>query len=91
MSVESDDDRLALLSDFGIDVEIGGKTITAILDNLWRDANGIEVNVPVLTARTSDLSSTTRGQSVTIGDTSYTAEEFRSDELGITNIILQEV
>lgn len=91
MTVESDDDRLALLADFGVDVEIGGKVITGILDNLWEDANGVSVNVPVLTVRTKDITDFSRGQVTIVNNVRYTSEEYRNDGLGITNIILQEI
>lgn len=90
MPVESENDRLALLSDFGVDVEIGGETITGILDNEWQDMNGIAVTVPVLTVRTSDVTNYLRGQALTIAGIAYTIQEKMTDGQGIVHIILQE-
>lgn len=90
MSVESDDDRLAVLDDFGVEVVVNGKTFIAILDNEWEDSNGMSVQVPVLTARTIDFENEDRGDTVSIGNTDYTIAEQRPDGQGITYVILQK-
>ena len=90
MPVESSDDRLALLADFGVDAEIGGRVIVGILDNQFEDANGMMVQVPVLTVRTADIEQYDRGENIYIEDTQYTIAEHHVDGLGLTNVILQK-
>ena len=87
--VESDDDRLAMLEDFGIDVEIAGREIVGILDNEFEDALGTMVTVPVLTVRTSDIENDNRGDTMYIDNTAYTIAEKQDDGQGITHVILQ--
>ena len=89
MAVESEDDRMALLEDFGIIVEIAGKEITAVMDNGFEDALGTWVTVPVLTVRTSDVTDASRGDSLTIDNIAYTVAEIQPDGQGISNLVLQ--
>jgi len=90
MPVESDNDRLALLSDFGVDAEIGGKTIIGILDNQYEDANGMSVQVPVFTVRMIDINNVSRTDKIYIENTNYTVAEIQDDGQGIAHIILQK-
>jgi len=91
MSVENDDDRLAILDDFGVEIEIEGKVVIAIFDNGYEDALGQWSTVPNLTARTIDFEDYDKGQSLYVGNTAYTiAEEPHSDGQGISIIILQK-
>ena len=90
MTVESDDDRIALLADFGIDVTIGDDTVVAIFDNGFEDALGTWVTVPVLTARTTDFTSHARGTALTVGGVAYTIAEKHPDGTEISTIILQK-
>lgn len=90
MAVESDEDRLALLSDFGFEVEIGGKSVMAIFDNEWQDGNGIAVTVPVLTVRTIDVEDFPRGQTIYIENKKYSLAEPMPDGQGMTHIVLQD-
>lgn len=89
MPVESDSDRLALLNDFGVSAEIGGKTIIGILDNQYEDANGMAVQVPVFTVRMIDINSVSRGDKIHIEKVDYTVEEIQDDGQGIGHVILQ--
>lgn len=91
MPVESDDDRLALLADFGVEVEISGKTVIAIFDNGFEDGNGQWITVPVLTAREIDFTDNDKGDSLSIANVKYTiAEEPQPDGQGIVNVLLQK-
>jgi hypothetical protein len=96
MPVESDNDRLAILNDFGIEAEINGRTIIGILDNQYEDANGMAVHVPVFTVRMIDMSNVSRGDSIHIDDPyssvrNYTVAEIQDDGQGIGHVILQKV
>jgi len=89
MAVESDDDRAAILADFGEPIIIGSLTITAIFDDGYEDALGTWVTTPVLTARTMDVTSYARGTALTIAGVSYTIAEQQPDGQGISQVILQ--
>ena len=90
MSLESDDDRAAILADDGVNVTIGGGTIVALFDNGFVDALGMWSTTPVLTAQTSDFTSHDRGTSLTIGGVAYTIAEKQPDSTGMSQIILQK-
>lgn len=91
MPVESDDDRLDILSDFGVNAEVRGKTIVGILDNQYEDSNGIAVQVPVFTVRMIDINGVLRKDGIHIEKVDYTVEEIQDDGQGIGHIILQKV
>jgi len=104
MAVEDDDDRLALLADFGQVALLAPKatpanitTITGIFDNKFIEAGGfgierpLESREPVINCRTSDVSTFVRGDLLETGGINYTMETFEQDGTGFTNIILQVV
>lgn len=90
MPVESDNDRLAILNDFGIEAKIGGKSIIGILDNQYEDANGMAVQVPVFTVRMIDIANVSRRDVIYIENVKYTVEEIQDDGQGIAHVILQK-
>jgi hypothetical protein len=91
MSFESDEDRLALLADFGVDIIIGGQTVTGIFDDLYTDEFGVSGSDPTITVRTIDVASVGSGDAVSIGGVDYTARTPEPDGLGITHIPLRKV
>ena len=92
MAVEDDDDRFAMLEDFGVEAEVGGKIIIVIFDDEWIDANGISSQVPVATARKSDVDGFVKGEKIYLNKTNYTfAESPHDDGQGKVVIILQNV
>jgi len=90
MPVENDNDRLAILDDFGVEAEIGGKVIIGILDNQYEDANGMSVQTPVFTVRMIDINNVSRGDKIYIEKTPYTIAEIQDDGQGIGHVILQK-
>lgn len=88
---ETDDDRLSMLSDFGTEVEIDGRTIIAMLDNDFSDEFGIASSVPVLIARTSDVEDVARDTKLYVDNVQYTVGELQPDGQGMTYIPLQKV
>ena len=100
MPVETADDRLILLADFGESVTYtpnGGSdtTITAIFDNQYTglDAGGsVEVSMvqPRLTVRTSDVPNIDQDDAFTVRGTSYDIAVIMPDGTGITEIALEE-
>ncbi len=98
MAVEDDAMRLDFLTDFGVtdatftDVSAGSSsTITALLqtDYLLEDTGGeveVETATPIITARTSDLPSIKKGDTIVISGTTYTVVEVRPDGEGMTKV-----
>lgn len=98
MAVETDDDRLYMLNDFGVSVTYtpyGGSsvTITGIFDTAYREVNGGEVDFalyqPELLCRTSDVSNAAEGDTVAYGGTTYTVVVVAADGTGLTTLILE--
>ena len=90
MPVEDDDDRLAILEDFGVEAEINGKVIVGVFDNQYEDANGMAVQVPVFTVRMIDINNVSRTDRIYIEKTNYTVAEIQDDGQGIAHVILQK-
>lgn len=90
MPVEDDSDRLAVLLDFGVEIEVEGNVVTAIFDDGYEDALGQWVTIPVLTVRTIDFDYD-KTQSLSIAGVAYTvAEKPQVDGQGMSTIILQK-
>ena len=91
MGVLSDNDRFGMISAFGTDVELNGRTITAIFSDRYDDEFGISSSIPNLTVRTIDVADDNKGDSLTIDDVAYTiAESPQADGQGFSFIILQK-
>lgn len=94
MTVETSQDRLTFLNDFGDDVIIGGDTIKAIFDNPHSDISaGGEVPFSIqecfIMARSADVSSLGQGSTVEIRGSDYVVTDVQPDGTGITTIILE--
>ena len=92
MAIETDADRLAVLSDWSEDGIYGGtKTLTGIYDEEYVEMNGMSGYAPVFTCRTSDV--TTAG--VAVGGTlvvtagTFTVQVPQPDGTGFTKLILE--
>lgn len=100
MAVETADDRLIMLADFGEAVlytPVGGTqvSITAIFDNGYEavDAGGgvsFALQQPRLTCRTLDVSSAAEGDAVSVGGVSYKVSIVMADGTGITELMLEK-
>jgi len=100
MAVETADDRLIMLTDFGQTVTYtvqGGsaKNITAIFDNQFVEVDtggevGFAIQQPRLTCRTSDVSNCTEGDSFVISGTTYLSRIVQDDGTGMTIIVLEK-
>jgi len=92
MAVESDADRLALLSDFGQAVTINGTSVTAIFDDKFLMIDEMTMNIessePQIECRTSDVSGFSNGAMVVIGTTTYYITTLEPDGTGLTTITL---
>lgn len=99
MAVETADDRLILLADFGeaaTFTPVGGtaSSITVIFDNAYEavDVGGgstFAVTQPRVTARTADVSGATEGATLAIGGVTYTIRVVMPDGTGITEMMLE--
>lgn len=100
MAVETADDRLILLADFGVSVTYtyvsgaGTKTITGIFDNQYEavDAGGgvaFAMQQPKLTVRTADIVGATDGDKVVIDGIEYYVRVIMQDGTGITELMLE--
>jgi len=100
MAVETADDRLILLADFGVAATFtpagGGAStaLTVIFDNAYEavDVGGgstFAVTQPRVTARTADVSGATEGATLAIGGVTYTIRVVMPDGTGITEMMLE--
>lgn len=99
MAVETADDRLILLADFGeaaTFTPVGGtaSSITVIFDNAYEavDVGGgstFAVTQPRVTARTADVPGATEGATLAIGGVTYTIRVVMPDGTGITEMMLE--
>jgi len=64
MAVETEQDRLNILSDFGVIAEVAGEDVLGILDREFKDIGGIETYYPIFECRRSDAPSVTDGDTV---------------------------
>jgi len=99
MPVETGDDRLYMLADFGELVTFApavgsSRVITGIFDNTYEavDSGGsvsFAVEQPRLTVRSSDVSGISEGDAFTIRSSSYIVRIVMADGTGITEIALE--
>lgn len=100
MAVETADDRLLMLTDFGIDVSYtlqGGSAVTykAIVDN---DYEGVQaggtvafaVSRPRLLMRTADISAAAEGDTVSYEGSTYTVNIVMADGTGMTELMVSK-
>lgn len=80
------------LSDFGVDAEVGGGTVTVIFDapgSISRIAGvAVETIAPQIHVKTSDAASWAHGDTVTIAGVNYTITEITPDGTGISRVVL---
>ena len=94
MAVETADDRLLMLADFGVPATYSDTTITGIFDN---DYEAVDVGCSVPFAqlrprffcRSADVSGIGEGSTLTIDDTRYTVSVVMSDGTGMTELMLE--
>jgi hypothetical protein len=100
MAVESAEDRLAMLTDFGQSITYtrqGGSaaTITGIFDNDYAEVDaggmvGFAMQQPRLMVRTSDVASATEGDAFVVSGVSYLIRVIQDDGTGMTFIVLEK-
>lgn len=97
MTVETDDDRLLMMEDWGVTAVVtGGGSIQGIFDDKYSgiDMNGmaIEADAPIFVCRSSDIdaASVTHGTALTINGTTYTVRTPKPDGTGVTALVLSD-
>lgn len=100
MPVETADDRLYMMQDFGVTVSYtylgGGSTsFTGIFDNDYQavDAGGgvsFAMQQPRVTCRTADVANADEGDTAVIEGVTYTVRVVMSDGTGITELTLEK-
>jgi len=88
MAVESDNDRLQLLTDFGVDATINAATVRGILDREFKVVGDIESEYPVFECRSIDVSGVNHGDTLTYSGTNYEVVGKEDDGEGFTALIL---
>lgn len=99
MAVETTDDRLIMLADFGVSATftpVGGSasTITVIFDNNYEavDAGGgvaFAMQQPRVTCRSSDVTGVSEGATMVIDSANYIVRVVMPDGTGITELMLE--
>lgn len=103
MPVETADDRATFVNidDFGVAASYtvqGGTatTINGIFDNEHIEVDaagtvGVSIQQPRFMCRTSDVSSATEGDAITINSIAYKVRIVQDDGTGMTNLVLEVV
>jgi hypothetical protein len=100
MPVETADDRLIMLSDFGVTATytpVGGveTSIVGIFDNAYEavDAGGnvpVALTQPHFTCRTADVPNAADGDALVVNATSYIVRVVMQDGTGISDLLLEK-
>lgn len=98
MAIESDADRLALLSadDFGVAITVGAETIYGIFDKDYLAVSNGEVDVesdsPMVLVRSSDVTaqSIAVATSLVISSATYVVTSVQPDGTGMTRLVLRD-
>lgn len=92
MTIESPEDRLAMLKDFGVEATIDNYIVTGIFDS---DAYLIEDGRESFTTdtltflmRTSEIGDIKVGTDITVDGQTYTVRDIQSDSTGMTELML---
>ena len=100
MPVETADDRLLMLADFGVSCTVthqaGGTSVfTAIFDSehQFEDAGGsvaFSISQPMITGRSADMASVVYGDSIVVtGEGNFVIRAIMPDGTGITELRLE--
>lgn len=90
-SIEARINNAVLAHLANVTATVGGVSVSAIFDNGYNAVMGIDGSTPVITAKSSDVSSAVRGTAVVVDGVSYTVQGIEPDGLGITRLILELV
>ncbi len=82
-------DAFLSVDEFAVSATLGASTFSVIFDRAHLESLGISATQPVAVAKTSDVSSATRGTSITINGTAYTVMDNQPDGTGMTTLLLE--
>ena len=92
MAVETESDRLTILSDFGVTADIvidsSVRKVLGILDREYKDIGGIESYYPIFECRSSDVLGVSHGVPVSVGNDLFHVVSIEDDREGMTQLIL---
>tara|TARA_R110000823_G_scaffold314456_2_gene443676 strand:+ start:5707 stop:5997 length:291 start_codon:yes stop_codon:yes gene_type:complete len=94
MTVETLQERRTILSDFGVDVNLGTKTITGIFDSPHTSLSvGGEVPFSIqesyVVVQTVDVTGVGQGSTLSISGANYVVTDVQPDGTGMTQLILE--
>jgi hypothetical protein len=80
---------------FATEVTIGSSTIKGIFDNMHYGVDSpsyfeVSTSEPVLTVKSSDITTLQRGDSVTINSQAYRVHDIQPDGTGISRVLLHK-
>jgi hypothetical protein len=100
MAVETADDRLVMLADFGVTATytpVGGQaaSVVGIFDNAYEavDAGGnvpVALTQPHFTCRTADVPNAADGDALVVSGVSYIIRVVMQDGTGISDLLLEK-
>ncbi len=88
MTVETDEDRLNLLTDFGQTVTVGGKEILGIFDREYKDVGGVESYYPIIECRRIDAPDVKHHDPVIVDGITFHVVGIENDREGMQQLIL---
>ncbi len=88
MPVETDEDRLNLLVDFGQMVTVDGQEILGIFDREFKDVGGVESYYPILECRRIDAPNVKHDDGVVIDGVTFHVVSIENDHEGMQQLIL---
>jgi hypothetical protein len=88
MSVETDQDRLNILLDFGQTVTVDGKDILGIFDREFKDIGGVETYYPLVECRRIDAPNVKHQAPVIVDGETFHVVGIENDREGMQQLIL---
>ena len=88
MPVETDQDRLDILRDFGHVAKVAGRDVVGILDREFKDIGGVETYYPIFECRRSDAPSVKHGDTVIVDSETFHVVSIENDREGMQQLIL---
>lgn len=82
-------DAFLSTDEFAVSATLGASTFSVIFDRAHLESLGISTTQPMLIAKTSDVSSATRGTSITVNGSAYTIMDNQPDGTGISALMLE--
>lgn len=88
--IESEEDRQAMLRDFGAEVSGPRGAFRAIFDREFIETDGIEQDAPVLTATAADAGGLRKGAILRIDGETFLVRRLEPDGTGMVRVVLEQ-